>query len=242
MPLKNHFVPPLSVTHPWSGFHGAWAMTITQQLNGGVLPPGFYAIPTVQLGGPVEIDVAAVEDAPRSPSPAPAQPTPEPWVPPIPAATLAVDFTGIDTIEVQVFYDDGGPQLAAAIELVSPKNKDRPSQRRAFAVKCANYLQQAASVVVVDVVTVRRKSLHAELLQTLDVSNGAIWESPSGLYTVAYRTVRAEEQPHVDIWTEALALGSPLPCVPLWLGVDIVVPLDLEKSYLAACESLRLAS
>src|SRR5437879_192501 len=54
MPLKNHFIPPLSVTHPWSGFHGAWAMTITQQLNGGVLPTGFYAIPTVELGGPVE--------------------------------------------------------------------------------------------------------------------------------------------------------------------------------------------
>ena len=66
--------------------------------------------------------------------------------------------------------------------------------------------------------------------------------TPSGLYAVAYRTVRAEEQPHVDIWPEELALGSPLPCVPLWLGVDIVVPLELEKSYLAACESLRLAS
>src|SRR5262249_48627097 len=132
MPLKNHFVPPLSVTHPWSGFHGMWATTIAQQLNGGVLPTGFYAIPTVELGGPVEIDVM-----------------PEAGSPPEPAATLPTDFTGIDRIEVQVFYDEGGPQLAAAIELVSPKNKDRPGQRRAFAVKCANYLQQAASVIIV---------------------------------------------------------------------------------------------
>src|SRR5262249_29615807 len=167
---------------------------------------------------------------------------PAAWSPPAPAATLPTDFTGIDRIEVQVFYDEGGPQLAAAIELVSPKNKDRPSQRRAFAVKCANYLQQAASVIVVDVVTVRRKSLHLELLQTLNVSNGAIWESPSGLYAVVHRTVRSEEEPPVAIWPEPLALGSPLPRLPLWLGVDIVVPLDLEKSYLAACESLRLAS
>jgi hypothetical protein len=215
---------------------------IARQLNqGGVLPTGFYAIPTVELGGPVEIDVATVEDASGSSSSG-TQPTAEPWAPPAPAATLAVDFTGIDRVEVQVFYDEGGPQLAAAIELVSPKNKDRSSQRRAFAVKCANYLQQAAAVIIVDVVTVRRKSLHLELLQTLDASNGAIWESPSGLYVVAYRTVRSEEQPHVDIWTEALTLGSPLPRVPLWLGVDIVVPVDLETSYLAACESLRLAS
>src|SRR5262245_18833204 len=119
MPLKNHFIPPLSVTHPWSGFHGAWATTITQQLNGGVLPTGFYAIPTVELGGPIEIDVATVEDASRPPAPGtPA--TAEAWTPPAPTATLAVDFTGIDRVEVQVFYDEGGPQLAAAIELVSP--------------------------------------------------------------------------------------------------------------------------
>src|SRR5262249_41312248 len=167
---------------------------------------------------------------------------PAAWSPPAPAATLPTDFTGIDRIEVQVFYDEGGPQRAGVIEVVSPKNKDRPGQRRAFAVKCANYLQQAASVIIVDVVTVRRKSLHMELLQTLDVSDGAVWESPSELYAVVYRTVRTEEQPHIDIWTEALAVGAPLPRVPLWLGVDIVVPLDLEKSYLAACESLRLAS
>ncbi|MBI1918257.1 MAG: DUF4058 family protein [Planctomycetes bacterium] len=241
MPLYNHFVAPLRFTHPWSGFHGTWATMIARQLNQDILPPGFYAIPTVELGGPVEIGVAAVEDV-SGPPPPRTQPAAEPWAPPAPAATLAVDFTGIDRVEVQVFYDEGEPLLAAAIELVSPKNKDRPSQRRAFAVKCANYLQQAASVIIVDVVTVRRQSLHLELLQTLDVSNGAIWESPSGLYAVVYRTVRAEEQPHLDIWPEALALGSPLPCVPLWLGVDIVVPLDLEKSYLAACESLRLGS
>jgi hypothetical protein len=241
MPLKNHFVPPLSVTHPWSGFHGAWAMTITQQLNAGVLPAPFYAIPTVELGGPVEIDVAAVEEI-SGPLTAAKLPASEPWAPTKPAATLAIDFTGIDKVEVQVFYDEGSPRLAAAIELVSPKNKDRPSQRRVFAVKCANYLQQAASVVVVDVVTVRRKSLHAELLLTLDAANGAVWESPSDLYAVVYRTIRSEEQPGVEIWTEALALGEPLPLVPLWLGVDISVPLDLEKSYLAACESLRMAS
>ena len=62
MPLHNHFVAPLRFTHPWSGFHGTWATMIARQLNQDILPPGFYAIPTVELGGPVEIDVAAVED------------------------------------------------------------------------------------------------------------------------------------------------------------------------------------
>src|SRR5262249_35146911 len=101
MPLKNHFVPPLSVTHPWSGFHGLSATPSAQPLNGGILPRTFYAVPTVELGGPVEIDVATLEGPPA------------PWAPPAPAGTLAVDFTGIDTIEVQVFFDEGSPRLAA---------------------------------------------------------------------------------------------------------------------------------
>src|SRR5262249_47245009 len=159
MPLKNHFVPPLSVTHPWSGFHGMWATTIAQQLNGGILPANFYAIPTVELGGPVEIDVATVEDASGPPPPA-TQASAEPWAPPAPAGTLAVDFTGIDTIEVQVFFDEGSPRLAAAIELVSPKNKDRPSQRRAVPAQGCHHLPPAASPVVLGVGAARRHSLH----------------------------------------------------------------------------------
>ena len=32
MPLLNHFVPLLALTHPWSGFHSTWANTITARL------------------------------------------------------------------------------------------------------------------------------------------------------------------------------------------------------------------
>ena len=53
-----------------------------------------------------------------------------------------VDFGDLDEFEVRVYRDDDEPTLAAAIELVSPANKDRPTHRLAFAVKCAGYLQQ----------------------------------------------------------------------------------------------------
>jgi hypothetical protein len=46
--------------------------------------------------------------------------------------------------------------LTAAVELVSPRNKERPEARHAFAIKCVGYLQQHSSVVVVDTVTTRR--------------------------------------------------------------------------------------
>jgi len=51
MPLLDHFHPPLSVTHPWKGFHSAWANAITNGLNE-ALPEGYYAA-TDRSGPPV---------------------------------------------------------------------------------------------------------------------------------------------------------------------------------------------
>jgi hypothetical protein len=64
-------------------------MTMTQLLNGGVLPAPFSPIPTMELGGPVEIDVATVEDL-SGPLPPAGVAKAESWVPSAPAATLAV--------------------------------------------------------------------------------------------------------------------------------------------------------
>ena len=62
MPLLDHFNPPLSRTHPWRSFHGAWAAAMARLLNQGVLPPGYYAVPLVDRDGPIEIDVAALQE------------------------------------------------------------------------------------------------------------------------------------------------------------------------------------
>src|SRR2546421_4782475 len=113
MPLFNHFVPPLLRTHPWRGFHSAWAAAIARHLNQGILPPGYYAIPNVDLDGPAEIDVAAVRDRQGEPDAATDDALPS-WAPSGPALTLAVDFPVLELIEVQVFWDEGDPQLKGA--------------------------------------------------------------------------------------------------------------------------------
>src|SRR5437867_2454521 len=64
-------------------------------------------------------------------------------------------FTHPDVFEVQVLNDEQGPHVVAAIELVSPANKDCAAHRRLFAVKCASYLQQNIGLLIVDVVTER---------------------------------------------------------------------------------------
>src|SRR5207245_8271579 len=74
----------------------------------------------------------------------------------------ALSMPGVcpEAFAVLVFHDDGGARLVGAIELASPGNKDRPAYRRAFAVKCASYLYQGISLVLVDIVTNRQANLH----------------------------------------------------------------------------------
>jgi hypothetical protein len=140
MPLLDHFNPPLNRTHPWRSFHGAWAAAMARLLNQGVLPAGYYAVPLVDRDGPIEIDVAALREhgAPASES---GTDWPQTWVAPAPLLAVTVDLPALDGALVQVFADDGDPRLVAAVELLSPRNKDRPAARQAFAVKCVGNRQ-----------------------------------------------------------------------------------------------------
>jgi hypothetical protein len=238
MPLLDHFHPPLSVSHSWKGFHSAWANAITNQLNE-ALPEGFYAIPEVPLGNEIEIDVASLE-RPGNGAAAGGVATAV-WSPPRPRLAAPVDFSRVRGVAIHVFQDSGGPQLRAAIDLVSPANKDRPRSRLTFAAKCVGYLERGIGLVVLDTVTTRRANMHAEIAAALEATAGLEWDSPTSLAGVAYRMAAEQGQTRVEVWPEPLALGAALPTLPLWLGADLCLPLPLEGSYTAACRSLRIS-
>lgn len=235
MPLYDHFHPPWSVQRPWEGFHGAWATSIAFQLNSGVLPAEYFAMPLLEVTGRVEVDVATFQDTQRANTTGMAV-----EAPPQPALTVLLDPVATDSFEVQILRNFGGPQLRAAIELVSPANKDRASSRRAFASKCANLLRRGVSVAIIDIVTEPSGNLHAEILSALERTQETPWESPTQLYAVAYRSVRMAEQPRLEAWTHVLTLGGVLPELPLWLEPDLWISLRLEESYLVTCGSLRM--
>ena len=148
---------------------------------------------------------------------------PPPRVRTVPLALLT------DVVEVQIFTKEGGPTLVGAVELVSPANKDRAAHRDAFVSKCAAYLQQGVGLAIVDVVTERLANLaHDDLLARVGepVASGL-----GGLYAAAYRPVERDGQPRLDVWQEPLALGRPLPVLPLWLRGGLCLPLDLPAAY-----------
>jgi hypothetical protein len=242
MPLRDHFHSPLKDQEDWESFHSAWANTIVRRLNSHWLSQRYRSAPQAHLGTLVEVDLATFEEETRTaeasgPNGGVATVV---WAPPRPAQTIAVDLPVQDVFEVRVYDDRRGRRLVAAVELVSPGNKDRPENRQAFAIKCAAYLQQRVSLVVVDMVTDRLANLHVELLELLRLPAPAVDPDAIQLYAVAYRTTKVADAWQLDVWPEQLALGQPLPTLPLWLASNLAVPLELELTYEETCQVLRI--
>ncbi len=230
MPLLDHFRPPLAPQRMWESFHSAWAVKIMETLNRSILPrKGYFSEAQVHVGGRVELDVGSFEseDLLEEGNGGVAL---ELWAPP--KAAIRVPAVFPDEIEIQVFSDRSGATLVGAIELVSPGNKDRPETRRAFAHKCASYLQAGVGLVVVDVVTERLANLHDELAERLDWPDDTHFNAEMSLYVVSYRPSKREPGgDQIEAWPVPLTLGEALPVVPLPLRGGPTLPLDLEATY-----------
>src|SRR5262245_15256075 len=140
MPLHDHFRPPLYPSRRWGPFHGSWANNLANWLNT-VLPEGFYAEPFLEFV--IETDGAALRERDQWDGGGN-------WEPPSGTLGTISIAAPTDTVEVQVFRKEDGPQLAGCVELVSESNKKSPSERQAFITKCASYLHLGAGVVIVD--------------------------------------------------------------------------------------------
>jgi hypothetical protein len=244
MPLRDHFRPPLDDVTSWEGFHGQWPAVIVQHLRK-VLPAGYVAEPRVHSGAQMEIDVAAFEkDGPPShsaTSPGNGGVATAVWAPARPSVVVETALPDYDEYEVRVYDARRGRHLVAAIEIVSPANKDRPEHRNLFVAKCAALLQKGVAVSVVDLVTVKHFNLYAELLAFIGHNDPTLGAEPPHLYAASCRWLRKGKRTLLELWAHVLAVGQPLPTLPLWLTADLVVPLDLEQSYEQACRDLWLA-
>lgn len=244
MPLRDHFRPPVSKLASWEGLHGQWPAMIVQHLAQ-VLPAGYRAEPRVHLGPYFEIDVTAfqpvlpqtaITSTEESGGVATAA-----WSATLPRLDVEADWPDQYEYEVLVFDHQRERRLVAAVELVSPANKDRPESRRALVAKCAVLLRQGISVSIVDLVTVRHFNLYAELLEWIGQHDPSLGTEPPSIYAASLRFQRPARHTRLQTWPYPLMVGSPLPTLPLWLTPDRSVPLDLEASYEDTCRILRIA-
>jgi hypothetical protein len=205
------------------------------------LPTAYTASPRIHLGAEFEIDVAAYEkqDGSTSGIESSGGAATAVWAPPKPTLTLNVDLENQDEYEVRIH--NSSKRLVAAIEIVSPANKDRPENRRTFAAKCATLMNQGVSVSIVDLVTARRGNLYLEMLDVIGESDPSFSADSTPIYATSCRFRQDGEDWKLESWAHPLHVGDPLPTPPLWLSADLAVPLELEQTYEETCRVLRIS-
>ncbi|WP_020470290.1 DUF4058 family protein [Zavarzinella formosa] len=240
MPLRDHFRPPLLDLTTWESVHAGWPMMMILSLVE-KLPSQYVAALRAHQGTRIEVDLAAYEqDEIESflPVENDGGVATAVWAPSRPTLSFETDLPDADEFEVRVYDAERGRQLVAAVEIVSPSNKDRPEHRRAFVSKCVALLQARVSVTIIDLVTTRQTNLYRELLTEI---GHPVTDAAPPLYAAACRTVSLANRPsRLETWEFPLEIGQPLPTVPLWLDDDLAVPLDLEASYEATCRPFRI--
>jgi hypothetical protein len=207
------------------------------------LPPRYVAAPRVHLGAYMEIDVSAHDkDLPATfaPTTGGGGVATATWAPPRPTFDVVTDLPDQDTYEVRVYDTKRHRRLVAAVEIVSPANKDRPEHRRAFVTKCAALLLNRVCVTIVDLVTTRAFNLYGDLMELVGQTAPSLAEGSPPLYAVSSRCARKTDAWLLETWTHPLALGQPLPTLPLWLAENLAIPLELELSYEETCRILRI--
>jgi hypothetical protein len=245
MPLRDHFRSPLDDLRHWEGFHATWPVMLVALLRR-KLPRRYFAEPRVHSGSSAEIDVATFENegeedmASGGGNDNGAGIATAVWAPPRPTLTVATDLPAHDVYEVLVYDEKRHCRLVAAVEIVSPANKDRPEHRRTFVAKCAGLLRERVSVVIVDIVTTRAPNLYGELLDLIGQSDPSLNPEPLPLYAAACRLTKRADEWLLEAWAQSLELGRPLPTMPLWLADNLAVPLELEESYEQSCGILNI--
>jgi hypothetical protein len=243
MPLRDHFRSPVNDTHSWDEVHGGWPMEIVRHLTT-ILPAGFRAAPKVHLGSPFEVDVSTYDLDSRDPdAPVDAGAGGTATLTALsPTLTVEADLSEQDEYEVRIYDTTRGRQLVAALEIVSPSNKDRPDAREVFIGKVVSLLQQGVCVSLVDLVSVRQANFYADLLRLLGRTDPALATQAPYLYAVTLRSRKPPKRRQLlDSWFYAMLVGQPLPTLPIWLAPDLHVMLPLETSYEETCKILAIA-
>jgi hypothetical protein len=227
----------------WEGVHQVWIVELLYWIKPR-LPKGYRAYigatPTFAIGAPVEErpDVG-VRDWPQADGPQPAPTGLSPAAPDNPAEEPDQEIAVATLQSEPALLVERQGLLIAAVELVSPRNKDRPAACAAYTNTYAGYLLKGIHLLLVDVhPRPRQFSFADQIAAALGLKQSAC--PPP--FALAYRV--GEPAPEggrfLGVWRRPLAVGSALP--PLWLplSVEESVFVDLEATYTRAAAAAYL--
>jgi Protein of unknown function (DUF4058) len=142
------------------------------------------------------------------------------------------DQEGVATFTLdpqKAVHVDWKGQLIAAIELVSPRNKDRPSSRERYLGRYVGYIRQGVHLLLVDVM-VRPEGFSFPDAIASDL--GLATDPTPPPCAVSYRVGEGvPEGTLLATWRRPMQVGQALPIIPLALDTNQSISIDLEQTY-----------
>jgi len=125
-------------------------------------------------------------------------------------------------------------EVVAIIEIVSPGNKNSRHALRAFVEKSFGFLQQGIHLLIIDLFPPSRRDPQGMHKAIWDEIRDEPFELPQDKpLTLAAYSAGVPKKAYV----EPVAVGDPLPGMPVFLDPDSYILASLEASYLATWET-----
>ena len=214
-------------------FHCAWIAELRKALNRGLLPADYYALSEQVAGqiGPDVLTLRAPASAPNGERPLGATAVLD--APPKVSIVARADETGAYAMRSKslVIRHSSGDQIIALIEIVSPGNKDRQQSLDRLIKKAVSCISQGIHLLLIDLLppgTWDPNGIHGALWAAYDLRPYLI--SSGKPLTLASYSAGVVPVAHV----EPIAVGEPLPDMPLFLEEEFYINVPLEETYQAA--------
>lgn len=210
----------------WDGVHKLWIVGLYHDIKA-KLPPGYRAgmatVPSLTVGGPPTNPDVSIQ---RSPLPEGVSTESQSASDGL-AFEPEVSLLSLDSSTIlQVFR---GSNLVAVLEIISPGNKDREGIRKTTVDRYVGYLALGVHFAFVDVHAQPYKfSIADAIARDLEFPQSALPAPHAASYRVMSGPDRGRS---LAIHRAPLAIGNPLPTIPLSISQVQHVAVDLERTY-----------
>ncbi len=212
----------------YHNFHYRWIAAIMDQLNAGILPAGYFAMAEQVIGGsePHVVTLQLARDTPVEPVSS-ATTIMQPKTKPSTSFVMTADIERYARKANWIVVRHELGQVLAVIEILSPGNKDSRHAIRSFVEKSVDLLFDGVNLLIIDPLPPTPRDPQG--IHPLIWSE--VTDEPFELPVDRRLTIVAYQAgPIKTAYIEPIAIGSPLPKMPLFLQGDYYVELPLETT------------
>jgi hypothetical protein len=213
-------------------FHQDWTIEIRRRLNGGILPPGYFAMADQRVSGP-EPDIVTLRlRSPEQFGGLIVAETPPRLAQAARAETEAARYAR-KANRIAIRHTPG--RIVAMIEVVSPGDKDSKHAVASFVAKAVDFIRVGIHFLVIDPFPAGPRDPRGIAQATWDELVG---EPLAGGRLDNPMTVAAFDAGEpLTAYVDTVAAGDALPDAPLFLAPGWYVNVPLEQAYQASWDA-----